>query len=255
MITSRNLELIKAAKSSLEISEMGEEEALSLLLKSARINDTSEHTQSLAKQLTSKLGGIPLAIDQARAYMLACKCTLHDYMELYVKNQGQLMSDPVPQGALDYGSSAYGTWKISIQEIEARASKGTDSDGNIEKCAISLYNTIAFLHHEDIPEELFKNAAENYKKRNIKSEQELGLPLSVTMLDSKFLLLDKRGAWDKMQFQLGMQILMSFSLIKKNGEMYSIHPLVHSWNKYRIPETEIKKQILMTRALLACSVC
>src|SRR6266550_1977007 len=92
------------------------------------------------------------------------------------------------------------------------------------------------------------------KKRNIKSEQRLGLPLSVTMLDHNVLSLDARGEWDKIQFQLGMQILMSFPLIKKSGKMYSIHPLVNSWNRERIPESEINRQISLTRAMLACSV-
>ncbi len=185
---------------------------------------------------------------------MACRCPLVDYLDLYVEKQGELMSNSYFQGASDYGSSTYGTWEISMKEIEARAKKGADSEVETAKCAITLYNITAFLHHEDIPEELFKNAAGNYKKRNIKFEQAQGLPLSVTMLDHNLLLLNKRGAWDKMKFQLGMQMLMSFSLIKKNGELYSVHPLVHSWSKYRIPEVEIKKQILITRALLACSV-
>ena len=254
LITSRNLELVRITENSMEVLDMGEEEALLLLSKSARLHDASEKTKVLAKQLVSKLGGIPLAIDQAGAYIVACRCPLEDYLELYVEKQDELMSNAYFQGASDYGSSAYGTWEISMKEIEAKAAKGIDSQVNKAECAITLYNIIAFLHHEDIPEELFKNAAENYMKRNIKSEQERGLPLSLTMLNPNLLLLDKRGVWDKMKFQLGMQMLMSFSLIKKNGELYSIHPLVHSWNKYRIPEAQIKWQIAITRALLACSV-
>ena len=254
LITSRNLELNRIAEDSMEVLDMGEEEALSLLFKSARINDTSQEMQTLARQLISKLGGIPLAIDQAGAYMMACSCPLEDYLELYVKNQGQLMSNPSFKGASDYGSSTYGTWEISMNAIEARAAKGRDLEANAARYAMTLFKIIAFLHHENIPEELFKNAAENYKKRNIKSEKRLGLPLSVTMLNHKVLCLDKRGEWNKVQFQLGMQILMSFSLMKKSGKMYSIHPLVNSWNRERIPETELNKQILMTRAMLACSV-
>ena len=250
LITSRNLELVRVTENSLEVLNMGEEEALSLLSKSARLQDTSENLQVLAKQLLSKLGGIPLAIDQAGAYMMACSCPLEDYLELYGKN----LSNSSFKGASNYGSSTYGTWDMSMKEIEARAAKGRDSEVNTAKYAITLFKIIAFLHHENIPEELFKNAAENYKKRDIESEMEFGLPLSVTMLDYNVLSLDKRGEWDKMQFQLGMEILMSFSLIKKNGTMYSTHPLVNSWNRERIAETEINRQISMTKAMLACSV-
>ena len=89
-MTSKNFELMRITKDSVEVCEMGEEEALSLLSNSARLHDTSE----LAKQLVSYLGGIPLAIDQAGAYIMTCKCPLDDYLKLYTKNQDKLMSNP-----------------------------------------------------------------------------------------------------------------------------------------------------------------
>ncbi|KAF8333765.1 hypothetical protein F5887DRAFT_1257539 [Amanita rubescens] len=255
LITSRNLELMRITENSIEVLEMGEEEALSLLSKSARLDCRSENMQTKGKQLISELGGIPLAIDQAGAYMLTCKCSLGDYLELYAKNHDELMSNPMFKGASDYGSCTYGTWEISMKEIEARAAQKRDDEGAAAaESAVSLHQIIAFLHHENIPEELFKNAAENYKRRNIDEEKEAGLPLSITMLNPKVLFLDENGEWNKMQFQLGIQVLLSFSLIKSSGKLYSVHPLLHSWSKSRFPKMEIVQQVLMTKALLACSV-
>ena len=254
LITSRNYELCRITEDSMEVIEMEEEEGLSLLYKSAQLNNTSEDVQILAKQLLSKLGGIPLAIDQAGAYMVACRCPLEDYLELYTKNHNQLMDNPSFKGASNYGSSTYETWEISMKEIEAQAANGVDSRSVAAKSAASLFKIIAFLHHENIPEELFKFAAENYKKRDIDEEQKLGLSLSVSLLDPNVLFLNKRGEWDIIQFQLGMQVLLSFSLLKKIGKMYSVHALVNCWNRSRIPDTEINKHISITRAMLACSV-
>ena len=254
LITSRNYELCRITDDSMEVAEMEEEEALSLLFKSAQLNNTSVDVQMLNKQLVSKLGGIPLAIDQAGAYMISCRCSLEDYLELYAKHHDQLMLNPSFKGASDYGSSTYETWEISMKEIEAQVANGIDFNAKAAKSAITLYRIIAFLHYENIPEEMFKNAAENYKKRNIDAEEKLGLPLSVTMLDPNVLFLDKMGEWDIMQFQLGIQILLSFSLLKKSGKVYSVHPLVNSWNRSRIANIEIDRQISMTRAMLACSV-
>ncbi|KAF8334519.1 hypothetical protein F5887DRAFT_1285897 [Amanita rubescens] len=254
LITSRNLELKRITEKSMEVLEMGEEEALSLLSKSARLNYTSENIQAVAKQLISKLGGIPLAIDQAGAYMLTCKCPLDDYMELYAKNHDQLMSNPLFKGASDYGSCTYGTWEISMKEIEGRAAQKKDPKAMAAESAITLHQIFAFLHHENIPAELFKNAAENYKKRNIDEEKEHGLPLSITILNPKVLFLDEMGEWNKMKFHLGIQVLLSFSLIKSSGTHYSVHPLVHSWSRNRIPKMEITQQVLMTKAFVACSV-
>ena len=255
LITSWNRELIRITENMVEVLEMQEEEALSLLSKSARLNYASDNIQTMAKKLISEMGGIPLAIDQAGAYMLTCDCALHDYLELYAKNHDLLMSNPSFKGASDYGSCTYGTWEISMKEIEARAAQKRDPAQAIAaESAIILYQIIAFLHHENIPEELFKNAAENYSKRNIDEEMECDLPLSITMLNPKILFLDEKGEWNQMQFQSGIKVLLSFSLIKSSGKLYSAHPLVHSWSRNRIPKMEIDQQLLMTKAFLACSV-
>ena len=250
LMTSKNFELMRITKDSVEVCEMGEEEALSLLSNSARLHDTSE----LAKQLVSYLGGIPLAIDQAGAYIMTCKCPLDDYLKLYTKNQDKLMSNPSFEGASGYGSSTYGTWEISMKEIEVRDSNKMKYKVRAAQSAITLYKIFAFLHRENIPEEMFRNAACNYKKRNIKKEKWLGLPLSVTILDSKTLFLDGKGEWDEISFQEGIQVLQSFALIRSSGKMYSIHPLVQSWCRNRISQMEINRQLILTRALLACSV-
>ena len=250
LITSRNSEMMIITEDSMEVLEMGEGDALSLLSKSARLNDTCE----LAKQLVSMLGCIPLAIDQAGAYMMTCRCPLDDYLELYRNNQNRLMSNPSFRGASGYGSSTYGTWEISMKEIEARTVKEIEYEAVAAQSAIALYKIFAFLHHEDIPEEMFRNAAENYMNRDINEEMSLGLPLSVTMLDSKTLFLDEEGEWDKMSFQEGIQVLLSFSLVRSSGKMYSIHPLVQSWSRNRIPQRDVGGQVMLTRALLACSI-
>ena len=256
LITSRNKDLMRITlkKNSMEVLEMGEEEALALLENSTMVDYTFANVKDLAKQLVSKLGGIPLAIDQAGAYIMACNYSLEDYLELFIKHQNQLMSDPSFKGASDYGSSTYGTWEISIKEIEARASNKKHPRAMAAESAIILHKIFAFLHHENIPEELFKNAAENYNRTYINADKELGLPLLVTMLDAKTLFLNERGEWDKIQLQAGIQVLLSFSLIRSSGKMYSIHPLVHSWSRDRIPKTEVGKWHLIARALLSCAV-
>jgi hypothetical protein len=257
LITSRNKNLMRitSKENSMEVLEMGEKDALSLLAKSAMLDCTFEGVTDQATNLVSKLGGVPLAIDQAGAYMLSCNCSLDDYLDLLVKNQDQLLSEPSFKGASDYGSSTYGTWEISMKEIEARASNRADPRSIGAGYAITLYNIFALLHHENIPaEELFRKAAENYKKRDIKGEKKLGLPLLVTVLNTKVLLLNERKEWDKIQFHAGIQVLLSFSLIRGSAKSYSIHPLVQSWSRNRIPKSEIGKQHLITRALLSCSV-
>src|SRR6266550_5052017 len=141
LIASRNKDLMRitSKENSMEVLEMEEEEALSLLAKSAMLDYTSEDVKHLAKQLVSKLGGIPLAIDQAGAYMLACNCGLEDYLELFIKNQNELMYELSFRGASDYGFSTYGTWEISMKEIEARATHREDPKAIAAEGAIILH--------------------------------------------------------------------------------------------------------------------
>ena len=127
LITSRNpgLKRITLDKNSLEVLDMTIEEGISLLLKSAMLDGTSDHIMVMARKLVSKLGGIPLALDQAGGYMLSCGCSMDDYLELYTKHRDKLMSNPEFKGATGYDRNTYGTWEITMQKIEKMASKDT----------------------------------------------------------------------------------------------------------------------------------
>ena len=93
MVTSRNIVLKKLAltNNSMEVHGMEDEEAISLLLKSAMLDDTDDDIYNQAQHLVSQLDGIPLAIDQAGAYMHTCGCSINDYLELYKKYDDKLM--------------------------------------------------------------------------------------------------------------------------------------------------------------------
>ncbi|KAF8333406.1 hypothetical protein F5887DRAFT_869179, partial [Amanita rubescens] len=119
LITSKNAELkrITSNKNSMEVQGMVKEEAVSLLLQSAMLDEASDYIIDMAKKLVSELGGIPLAIDQAGGYMHSCGCNIDDYLELYAIHQDELMSSPKFRGASDYGTSTYGTWDVAMHEI------------------------------------------------------------------------------------------------------------------------------------------
>ncbi|KAF8337247.1 P-loop containing nucleoside triphosphate hydrolase protein [Amanita rubescens] len=169
LITSRNIGLKRLTLSnSTEIHGMEDEDAISLLLKSGMLDNTDDDICNLAQQLVSQLDGIPLAIDQAGAYMHSCGCSINDYLELYTRYKNKLMMDaPGFQGASDYGTSTYGTWDISMKKMEDRAAKDSSQESAGAQSAIKLLRIFAFLDHANIPKELFKNATENYMKRHI----------------------------------------------------------------------------------------
>ncbi|KIL64448.1 hypothetical protein M378DRAFT_78228, partial [Amanita muscaria Koide BX008] len=233
LITSRDkaLERITSPTHSLEVIEMGEEEAIALLSKSATVDTNSEDVAIVAQKLVAALGCIPLAIDQAGAYMQSCGYGLDDYLELFNKHHAKLMTDKEFRGASLYKHSTYGAWEISIEEIKHRADGGNSAQSLAAQSALVLHNIFAFLHHDNIPEVIFKTAALNFMKR--KGESTNGLPQSISLLDSETLFLDDDGNWDVFQFQEGIEVLLSFSLIRRNGIVYSINPLMQTWSRDR----------------------
>jgi len=82
LITSRNEMLLRATShNSLAVDEMEEEEAVSLLLKSGNLDPSTARDD--AKMIVNALGCVPLAIDQAGAYIHTCQCSPDHYLKLY----------------------------------------------------------------------------------------------------------------------------------------------------------------------------
>ncbi len=250
LITSRKGELKRLVLDSANVLAMEEDEAVTLFLKSAMLDGTSDDVRNVAKKMVLELDGIPLALDQAGAYIHKSGCGIDGYLKLYQKNKQKLMSKKEFKGASGYGRSAYGTWDISFQQIQ-QMTLNKNSEAEAAQNAISLLRIFCFLNHKNIPEEVFKNAAENYMNGNIDTADS-NFPM--TLLNHQALFIDEDGEWDRMQFLDGIQILLSFSLISVMNNLYSMHLLVNSWSRSCLPQTDIIDHYHRARALLSCSV-
>ena len=114
-----------------------------------------------------------------------------------------------------------------------------------------LLNLFPFFHHERIIEEIFSYAA----LQEDGESSSPALPIASSILDQTLLPLNKRGAWDSFIFREGIQILLSFSLIKSPSDcVYAMHPLVHTWGRDRILLSEKKQCHLMAYVTLSCSL-
>jgi hypothetical protein len=107
----------------------------------------SEGNSNLARKLASELGGIPIALDQAGAYMLTTGCGIAHYLELYTNHKHELMSNSDFKGASDYDRTTYGTWNISMKNIENMAAKGVGKESIASQSAITILRIVAFLDH------------------------------------------------------------------------------------------------------------
>ncbi len=253
LITSRNPQLkrVTLSENSVEVTQMTEDDAIALLMKSSGLLSGSK---DIARRVVLKLGCIPLAVDQAGSYIQACQCTFSDYLELYMTQQDQLMSDSGFKGASGYGHSAFSTWEISMKEIESRATDSENTQREAAQSALILQRIFGFLHHENISEEIFRKAAECYLKSGMGKIHEKRLALVSSFLDLQTLHISKEGKWDKHCFLSGIRVLSSFSLIKKSQMLYTIHPLIHDWSRNRLSDADKVEYCSKTRAILSWSV-
>jgi Flp pilus assembly protein TadD len=137
----------------LELNKLPPEEGALLLLRRARLvaktadlDDASDEDKVLALALTTALDGLPLALDQAGAYIEEQCLTLAEYLALYQDEKAALLAT---RGELtDDHPSVMVTFSLAFQKVAEQSAAAAD-----------LVRICAFLAPDDIPEELFTGGA------------------------------------------------------------------------------------------------
>jgi tetratricopeptide (TPR) repeat protein len=257
LITSRNRSMrrLVASENVIEINEMEEADAINLLLKASCLDASAEHLQA-AKSIVTLLGCMPLAVDQAGAYIEAGMCDIDKYLMQFSSHRQTLMQDATFIGASDYDRSVYETWDISLKEIKKRASV---RNSQAAKAAILILGICAFYHHNSISEDIFQSAAEESGKYVVDSEIAIKLPHAFNSLDrthGTLLALHNNGCWDDHIYRQGISVLLSFSLIKRDqlSKMLSVHPLIHCWSRDHMSKTEQQRMYEIGIMILSCAI-
>ena len=259
LITSRNRSMgrIASFENSIEINEMEESDAITLLLKSSCLDPLAAEHLAAAKEIVTELGCIPLAVNHAGAYIEAGNCGINKYLRQFSLHRQTLMSDAIFTGASNYDQTVYGTWDLSFKEIEKRAS-GQSTIGNAQaaQAAILILQICAFYHHSNISTDIFQSAAEESRKHVVDPEIDGKLPQAMTLLDHTLLALDNEGHWDDFIFGQGVGVLLSFSLMKRgqSSEIFYVHPLVHCWSREQMLTAEQQQMHEMGSIILSCAI-
>ena len=140
---------------------MTEEQAISLLLKSAMLDQLSTDHIALSRAIVKELCCFPLAVDQAGAAIANGLCNIYNYRELYAKRRKELLTLSSFKGASNYGRAAYMTFELSFKAIQDCTSGASDlMTSQAAKLAIFILEIFAFLHNENISEEIIQRTAE-----------------------------------------------------------------------------------------------
>jgi len=189
IITSLNPNWRRIAEP-LEVERMKPEEAEDFLIRrTGRNNNDKEKNQ--AARLALELGYLPLALEQAGAFIEQLRCDFNHYLEMFQKESTRLFSSsPKP---LDYPRSVATTFNLSLGRVGEKCLAGRE-----------LMKLLAFFAPQNIPLDVIKNGHE-FLPRNLADD------------------VNEVQQWDQ-----DLMALNRYSLIKTNDDLISVHRLVQA---------------------------
>jgi tetratricopeptide (TPR) repeat protein len=131
----------------IDLQKMDTTEGALLLLRRAQLSthasldNSSTLLRSQAMLFVELVDGLPLALDQAGAYIEDTACSLSDYLELYQNHRKKLLDTRGPFGT--HPASVAATLSLAFQKVEHEAPFAAD-----------VLRVCAFLAPDAIPEEL-----------------------------------------------------------------------------------------------------
>ncbi len=142
---------------SIEMGKMSLEEGTTFLMRRITSGDDDENLSErtsvkkrlAAKELWELMDGLPLALDQAGAYIKAGESTLADYLDIYRHQREDLLKErggSIPE----HPDAVATTWSLSFQQVEQK-----------NPAAAELQRLCAFLAPDAIPEEIIMRGAEH----------------------------------------------------------------------------------------------
>jgi tetratricopeptide (TPR) repeat protein len=181
----------------LELAKMEPGEATQFLFKRTSRTDDDLKEQKAAEDLARELDYLPLALEQAAAYIIAKKSRFEDYLSSF-RSGGLKVVERYKPVAGKYPKSVLTTWALNFAEVEKTPA------------AAELLRLSAFLAPDDIPLELITRGA-----------SELGPALYEAL--AKF-------QKDPLVLDEVLELLTRYSLVRRNipNRTYSIHRLVQA---------------------------
>jgi TolA-binding protein len=123
-----------------------------ILLDDGSLNPTKatdpEKTRNLAKELSQILDGLPLALDQAGAYIEEASCDISKYIDLYNLKRSELLKERGTLAFNDHPESVTVTFSLNFKKVKQS-----------NPTAAHILQVCSFLSPDAIPEEIITDGA------------------------------------------------------------------------------------------------
>ncbi|KAL7269549.1 hypothetical protein RUND412_007785 [Rhizina undulata] len=212
LVTTRLPKLHKFGEC-VEVEGIGAEAGLELLLKSS--GKILRNLDNFAQEIVKALGELPLALDQAGAFISSLQRTFAAYRIKMKEGMKAIFNEELDEPSLSlYKASVLTTWELSFQEL-------TDD-------ARQLLQLCAFLNNDEISEGLFRSGKSAVPWI---AEDESRLDSAIQNL-----------------------FTFSLAKRKEPGDTFWIHPLVHAWARERNDSTIRKRNAEDALKLVASAI-
>ena len=210
LLTTR-LQSVGTWAQQLILQPMPEEDGMLLLLRRAKLlvpgaclTVASEEMVNAARSIMHVLDGLPLALDQAGAYIEETGCRVSDYLKTYHIRQGTLLQQR-GTSSVDHHQSVATTFSLCLERV-----------AQVNAYAIEVLQFCAFLAADAIPEELISSAG----------------PASGSSVQS--------SVADSFAFDEALAVLRMASLVQRNAETrtLTLHRLLQTIIKGSLSEKE-----------------
>ena len=194
----------------LELDAFSVDESIEFLKKRTRLASALKDQEEGIKELSKVLDGLPLALEQAAAYICALKCSAQSYLEQYREQKSILLNREIAKPCSEvYSESRLAvqtTWRLNFSYIE-----NDESDEGLGKAASFFMKIATYLSPDEIPIEILNVGAPEIEHEYLKDR--LNMPIGAKQI---------------------VDLLLRFSLFKrKSDDSLSIHRLVQETLKER----------------------
>jgi tetratricopeptide (TPR) repeat protein len=229
LFTSRHVDSARLG-TMIQVNQMGESDCLEVFFRHTQY-ERSKSNNTLASKIIDRLGNLPLAIDQAAAYIKSRQLKLNQFDEKYAELSATSLWRTLPQ-VWEYKKqlaneerqtalSVCTTWDMSFQELSG--------DPAYQSSVGTLLSCLALFGRSNMSEKLAIAI--------IKDDEQFTRRLDICLTD---------GLWDRHKFQdtlvelYGLSILQSINLDSEFSS-FTLHPMICEWLKLRIDVKERRR--------------
>ena len=206
-----------------ELDPFTMDEAVEFLKKRTGIPSNYDGQDQGDEELSEELGRLPLALEQAAAYIKALKCSFQSYLQQYYFQKSALLNAKSAKPSTEIYSedrlAVQTTWLLNFIYIASG-----EKDQGLGKAASLVMKIAAYLSPDEIPIDIFNIGAPNVENEKLKSR--LKMPIGAEQI---------------------VDLLVRFSLFKRRSDdTLSIHRLVQETLRDRCDDEGETDEVLST---------